>query len=71
MTRTLRPYHGDPTLPAVEFLMVPGRAEKVLAVHYARPDGQCSACRCHPARWPCSVASMARTAMSRRRWGVS
>lgn len=67
MTRAVKPQVGDPTTAAVEFLTVPGRAEKVLAIHHDDGRGRCAACLQARAPHPCVVARLALTAISRRR----
>lgn len=57
----------DPTLEAIAFLAVPGRAERVLANHFALASGVCGGCAVHMVAWPCSMARLARTAVAARK----
>lgn len=41
---------------AVDFLAIPGRADRYLAVHHPETCGRCASCGY---RWPCTVAVLA------------
>jgi hypothetical protein len=64
------PEPPDPPLPAVSpiaaaFAGMPGVVERLLAEHYADPQGYCHGCRLPQAgylKWPCSLAENARQA---------
>lgn len=56
----------NPVDDAVAFLATPGRAERVLASHHDRGDGQCSGCCVHTATWPCPMARFAQQAIAGR-----
>lgn len=40
-----------------------GGCGRILAVHHQREDGYCGGCATVPTRWPCTAASIARTAL--------
>jgi hypothetical protein len=42
----------------------PGAGERALEQHARRPDGRCAGCADPLARWPCTMAAIARRAVA-------
>ncbi len=59
MSAVERTWPTDQTAAGVEFLLVDGRAARLLAQHRPRPDGYCAAHEVTPTRWPCTAARLA------------